>query len=74
MENSKIDPDFTKPITTIVRVYVGDEEVPSDQFTVSGNNIVVDGAKVTLDLSSIDENVSVIPIKVVFNNKEYNIN
>jgi hypothetical protein len=74
MENGKIDPDFIGPVETIVRVYVGDEEIESSKFTVTGENVTVNGATVTLNLSSLTSNIKTIPLNVKLGDKPYTVN
>jgi hypothetical protein len=77
MEDGKVDPDFInlgKPVETIVKVYVGDEEVESSGFIVTGNNVTVNGAKVTLNLNTLTSNIKTIPLNVKLGDKTYTVN
>ncbi len=77
MEDGKVDPDFInldKPVETIVKVYVGDEEVESSGFSVTGNNVTVNGAKVTLNLNTLTPDIKTIPLIVELDNKPYTVN
>lgn len=73
MEDGKVDPDFTDLVQTTVRVWVGDEPVPSTYFTVTGNNVTIDRATVTLDLSTLNSNIKSIPLKVTLGKKDYDV-
>lgn len=74
MENGKVDPDFIGPVETVVRVYVGDEEIESSKFTVTGKNVTVNGATVTLNLSALTSNIKTIPLNVKLGDKTYTVN
>jgi hypothetical protein len=74
MQDGKIDPDFVGPVETVVKVYVGDEEVESSEFVVTGNNVTVNGAVVTLNLSGLLSNVKTIPLHVKLGDKTYTVN
>ena len=73
MEDGKVDPDFTDLVQTTVRVWVGDERVPSTDFSITGNNVDIDGATVTLNLSTLNSNVKSIPLTVDLGGKEYDV-
>lgn len=73
MEEGKIDPDFKDTVTTNVRVYVGDEQVSSEDFTVTGEKVTISGPTVTLNLNDITEDIKEIPLTVTFGKREYTI-
>jgi hypothetical protein len=74
MEDGKVDPDFTDLVQTVVRVWVGDEQIPSNDFVVTGNNVTINGSTVTLNLSALNSNIKTIPLSVNFGGKTYFVN
>lgn len=73
VEKGRIDPDFTDEVWTNVKVYVGDEEIPSDQFGVYGEKVTIEGSKVILNLEEIDENTKEIILTVTLSGKSYDV-
>jgi hypothetical protein len=77
MQDGKVDPDYInlgQPVETVVKVYVGDEEVPANKFTITGNNVTINGATVTLNLNALTSNIKAIPLNVKLGDKTYTVN
>lgn len=76
LEEGRVDPDFiqTATITTFVKVFAGDEEIPSENFTVDTNEyITVEGNKLTLKLEALKTAVKEIPITINVGNSKHSI-
>lgn len=76
LEEGRIDPDFiqTATITTFVKVFTGDEEIPSENFSVDTNEyITVEGNKLTLKLEALKTAVKEIPITINVGNSKHSI-
>jgi hypothetical protein len=76
LEEGRVDPDFiqTATITTFVKVFAGDEEIPSENFSVDTNEyITVEGNKLTLKLEALKTAVKEIPITINVGNSKHSI-
>lgn len=74
LENGKVDSDFKDEVSTIIKVYLGDEEVSYPNFSIKENqHITVDGNKIALKSSSLNSTITNIPITVTVGNTDYSV-
>jgi hypothetical protein len=74
LENGKVDPDFKDEVSTRIKVYLGDEEVYYPNFSIKENqHITVDGNKIALKSSSLNSNITNIPVTVTVGNTDYSV-